>query len=90
MTAQPRLDRIRMPDWPRLMPERLAASYLGIGASTLRASEIKAKKYGTRTLYDRRDLDRWADALDGQPLDASDRGDEAKAAEDRIKGRLNA
>lgn len=67
-----------LPDWPRLLGERLAADYLGIGATTLRDRGPEPKKIGSRTLWDRRDLDRWADALDGQPLT-----DEEKAAESR-------
>lgn len=69
MTAQARFD---LPDWPRLMPAPLAAQYLGIGETTLRAKGPAAKKIGARTLYDRNDLDRWADALGGQPLDESE------------------
>jgi len=90
MTAPARLDRAALPDWPRLMNEPLAAQYLGIGASTLRAAAIKPKKFGSRTLYDRRDLDRWADALDDQPLDETGRAGEADAALDRIKARMHA
>lgn len=88
MTAQARIDPAAMPDWPRLMSERLAAAYLGIGASTLRDRGPKPRKFGARTLYDRRDLDRWADALDGQPLDAPQRDEEAGDALKRIEERL--
>lgn len=59
---------IHRPDWPRLMSERDAAAYLSIGGSTLRARGPAPRKIGSRTLWDRRDLDRWVDALDGQPL----------------------
>lgn len=84
MTAQARIDPADMPDWPRLMRESLAAAYLGIGASTLREHGPRPRKFGARTLYDRRDLDRWADALDGQPLDPVQR--EAEGAD--ILGRI--
>lgn len=82
--------RAALPDWPRLMSEPLAAQYLGIGASTLRASAIARKKFGARTLYDRRDLDRWADALGDQPLDEAQRRGEGDEALERIKARLDA
>ena len=29
-------DRATLPDWPRLMPEPMAAAYLQIGTTTLR------------------------------------------------------
>jgi len=54
----------KRPDWPRLMNEGEAALYLSIGATTLRLNGPKAKRHGRRSLYDRQDLDRWADALD--------------------------
>lgn len=68
----------RMPDWPRLMPERMAADYLGIGVTMLReagpAPLRSPGSLGRRVLWDRRDLDRWADALAGQPLDEAQAG----------------
>ena len=88
MTMQTRIDPASMPDWPRLMNEKMAAAYLGIGASTLRERGPKPKKHGARTLYDRKDLDRWADALDGQPLDQDSREEEAGDVLGRIKERL--
>lgn len=72
------------------MPEPMAAAYLGIGKTTLRDSGPKPKNLGRRILYDRRDLDRWADALSGQPLDDRQREEEGRSIEDRIKARLNA
>lgn len=74
MTSQfpPLQVRASLPDWPRLMAVDLAAAYLGIGESTLRSRGPKPKKIGSRTLYDKQDLDRWADGLGGQPLDADD------------------
>lgn len=88
MTAQARIEAAALPDWPRLMGERLAAAYLGIGASTLRERGPRPRKVGTRTLYDRRDLDRWADALDGQPLDPPAREAEADDVAARVAARI--
>ena len=77
-----------LPDWPRLLSERLAADYLGIGATTLRERGPEPKKVGSRTLWDRRDLDRWADALDGQPLTEQESIAESKDVERRfLEGR---
>jgi len=39
-------------------------------------------------LYDRHDLDRWADALDGQPLDPELRAAEGDGILSRIEERL--
>jgi hypothetical protein len=61
--------RAPLPDWPRLMTDRQAASYLSIGTTLLR-DLLPPKKIRGRSVWDRRDLDRFADALDGQPLDA--------------------
>lgn len=68
--------KIPLPDWPRLMPVELAAQYLGIGPTTLREKGPQPKRLGKRVLYDRLDLDRWADALGGQPLDEVDEAKE--------------
>ena len=61
-------DRQPLPKWPRLMGEELAARYLSIGEKLLRERGPKPRKVGRRTLYDRLDLDRWADQLCDQPL----------------------
>jgi len=61
--------RKELPDWPRLMSEELAASYLGIGHTYLREQGPAPKRLGRRRLYDRIDLDVWADRLGGQPLE---------------------
>jgi len=53
-----------MPDWPRLLSEEQACAYVSIGKTLLREKGPKPKQIGRRVLYDRRDLDRWADALD--------------------------
>jgi hypothetical protein len=64
---------VRLPDWPRLMNEDLAALYLGIGATQLRehgpAPRRDPCRLGRRVLWHIDDLDRFADALGGQPLD---------------------
>lgn len=78
-----------LPDWPRLMDVDLAAAYLGIGASTLRATRIEPVRHGRRVLYDRRDLDRWADALAGQPLDEPARAAETDDVARRVRDRLS-
>lgn len=76
--------RAALPDWPRLMSEPLAAAYLSLGASTLRKDGPAPRRYGRRKLYDRHDLDRWADRLAGQPLSAKAMIDEAAEVERRF------
>lgn len=63
---------IARPDWPRLMAEADAAAYLSIGVTTLRELGPAPKPLGRRRLWDRLDLDRFADALGGQPLEGAD------------------
>lgn len=70
-----------LPDWPRLMNERLAAAYLSIGTTQLRDKGPQAKKIGGRTVWDRVDLDRFADALAGQPLDEREAESHARDVE---------
>lgn len=77
-------ERAALPDWPRLMSEPMAAAYLSIGTTTLRSQGPAPKKQGRRNLYDRHDLDRWADRLDGQPLDAREQQEEAAEVERRF------
>ncbi|MDD9727189.1 helix-turn-helix domain-containing protein [Roseovarius sp. SK2] len=48
---------------PLLMPAPAAAHYLGLSESTLRTLELPRRVVGAKRLYDRRDLDRWADGL---------------------------
>ena len=72
-----------LPDWPRLMDEPVAADYLSIGKTMLREHGPKPKHLGRRRLYDRRDLDRWADRLGDQPLDEGEREAEAGEVERR-------
>lgn len=53
-----------LPDWPRLMPIALAAAYCGISETTFReVRPAEARKVRGCRLYDRRELDAWADAL---------------------------
>lgn len=82
--------RSELPAWPRLMSETLAAAYVGLSATTLRKDGPIAKRHGRRVLYDIRDLDRWADRLDGQPLDEPQELDEASLIEARFLERRNA
>lgn len=70
-----------LPFWPRLMGEEMASRYLGIGTTSLRKKGPRPKSFGTRRLYDRLDLDRWADRLDGQPLSEAEAADESKEIE---------
>ena len=84
----PTPSREALPDWPRLMPDRLAARYLGIGTTSLREHGPQPKRLGGRVLWDRKDLDRWADALGGQPLDVPARAAEGADILARVQGRL--
>lgn len=93
MNAHAALAREALPDWPRLMREPMAAAYLGISASTLRQHGPDPRHIGRAAVWDRRDLDRWADALgevsrDPQPLDAGERAAEGAGVLDRVTERL--
>lgn len=77
-----------MPHWPRLMSRGMAAMYLGIGETKLIEDGPQPKRFGARVLYDIRDLDRWADALDGQPLDDSQKKGEGDDMLARVQERL--
>ena len=48
---------------PRLMPAPQAAHYLGVSESTLRACDIQRRRFGGKRVYDRSDLDAYADNL---------------------------
>lgn len=48
---------------PRLMGEAQAAAYIGLSPSTLRKLPIPRKTEGGRKLFDRLDLDAYADSL---------------------------
>ncbi|MGJ0236939.1 helix-turn-helix transcriptional regulator [Novosphingobium fluoreni] len=91
--VRPPLSRAELPAWPRLMREALAAAYVGISVSMLREHGPPQKHLGRCALWDRNDLDRWADALgtttsEPQPLDRDEREAEAAAAFERVKRRL--
>lgn len=73
--------RVTPSRWPRLLSERDAAEYLSIGTTTLREHGPEPRRLGRRVLYDIRDLDRWADRLDDQPLDKDDALREASDVE---------
>ena len=70
--------------WPRLLKEPEACEYLSIGKSTLRDHGPQPKHLGRSVLYDIRDLDRWADRLEDQPLEENDRVKEAAHVEDEF------
>jgi hypothetical protein len=84
------MNRAALPDWPRLMGVDLASAYLGLSATTLRANGPAPKAYGKRRLYDRHDLDRWADRLGGQPLTAVEQRAEAREVERRFMEKRHA
>ncbi len=48
---------------PRLLPAPRAALYLGVSETTLRGLGIPRRVLGAKRLYDRHDLDAYADAL---------------------------
>ncbi|WP_211299443.1 helix-turn-helix transcriptional regulator [Pukyongiella litopenaei] len=48
---------------PRLMPAPAAAHYIGVSESTLRTLNLPRRKLGAKRVYDRADLDAYADAL---------------------------
>lgn len=61
---------------PRLMKARLAAQYLGVSETTLRGLPIPRRELGALRLYDRADLDAWADGL---PYEAAQEGNSCDA-----------
>lgn len=59
-----------MPHWPARMDEGMAANYLGVSVTTLRAGSAagrypKPVREGGRILYARRQLDQYVDAQFG-------------------------
>ena len=78
------MNRLALPDWPRLMAAPLAAAYVGLSENTLRTVGPKPREVGKRRLYDRIDLDRWADRLGGQPLTAVEMKAESSDVERRF------
>lgn len=73
-----------LPDWPRLMRIELAAPYLGVSPSTFRSLDIPPRSIGKCVLWDRADLDRYADRLANQPLAEPERLAEAAEVERRF------
>lgn len=71
MADGPVAARARLPDWPRLMPLRLACAYFGICDRTFRSLGIAPRRIGRRVLWDRQDLDRFADGMAGTPTRSS-------------------
>lgn len=80
-------ERPSLPDWPRLMSEAQAAAYLSIGTTTLREKGPHPLELGRRRLWDRQDLDRWADRLGGQPLTVQEQSEEAADVSRRFLAR---
>lgn len=76
--------RAALPGWPRLMSEPMAADYVSVGVNTLREHGPAPKRLGRRRLYDRNDLDRWADHLGGQPLTVAQEREESSEVERRF------
>lgn len=48
---------------PRLMPGPVAARYIGVSVSTLNTLQLPRKELGSKRLYDKADLDAYADTL---------------------------
>ena len=70
---------LKMPDWPARMSEDMAALYLGVSASTLRAGSAAGRyprpvRDGKRVLYARVQLDRFVRAQFGLPADNEQEG----------------
>lgn len=68
-----------LPDWPARMGEDLAAAYLGVSASTLRAGSASGRyprpiRDGKRVLYARVQLDRFVLAQFGIAADNEQEG----------------
>lgn len=82
--------RATLPNWPRLMSAEMASQYLGISASMFRALDIGARNIGRRVVWDRVDLDRYADRLSDQPLSPIDRKAEASEVERQFLERRRA
>lgn len=73
-----------LPNWPRLMSADLACRYLGISPGTFRSLNIRSGNIGRRVVWDRVDLDRYADRLSDQPLSPIDRQAETSEVERRF------
>ena len=71
------------------MSEPLAARYLGISPTSLRKHGPQPVPFRRRRLYDIKALDRWADALDGQPLTNAQKVQEGDDMAQRIRERMS-
>lgn len=71
----------RMEFAPRLLPAPLAARYLGVSESMLRTLDLPRKELGAKRVYDRTDLDAYADAL---PYERQEVGDSCKNVFGRV------
>ena len=69
---------------PRLMKSAEAAQYLGMSETRLREVGPSPRRVGRWVVYDRQDLDRWADRLCDLPLDEKDEESEARDVERRF------
>ena len=49
---------------PRLMPAPVAAQYIGISETSLRTLGLPRRVFGKRRLYDRYDLDAFANSME--------------------------
>ena len=70
---------------PRLLSSARAAAYLGISETTLRTLCLPRRILGTRRLYDRFDLDAFADGLEIEDS-AADQLQKDQAECDRLFG----
>lgn len=62
---------------PRLMPAPAAAHYLGVSVSTLRQLSIPRRSLVAKRVYDKSDLDSYADSL---PYNGSGEGNSCDRA----------
>ncbi|WP_282029838.1 helix-turn-helix domain-containing protein [Paracoccus marcusii] len=70
---------------PRLLSSARAAAYLGISETTLRTLALPRRILGTRRLYDRYELDAFADGLEVEDS-AADQLQKDQAECDRLFG----
>lgn len=70
---------------PRLLSSAKAAAYLGISETTLRTLGLPRRILGTRRLYDRYELDAFADGLEAEDS-ATDQLQKDQAECDRLFG----
>lgn len=70
---------------PRLLSSARAAAYLGISETTLRTLGLPRRILGTRRLYDRYELDAFADGLEAEDS-AADQLQKDQAECDRLFG----